>query len=78
MNNNATKTIIFPELTANLLLDGCTLVDNIFADLWNQMGITAKMKRMGFTKRSGTAPNQLVYCLMLWVCVAANRKLTHL
>jgi len=45
MNNSATKTIIFPELTANLLYDGCTLVDNIFANLWNQMGTTAKMKR---------------------------------
>ncbi len=72
MNNNAPKTEIFPELTANLLRNECTLVDNMFADLWEQMGITAKMKRMGFSKRLGTAPHQLVYCLMLWVWLKAD------
>ena len=65
--NHGTKTIALPELTANLLRDGGCLIDNLFADLWKQMGMKARLDRIGFHKRSGTSANELVYCLMIWV-----------
>jgi hypothetical protein len=65
--NHGTKTIALPELTANLLRDGGCLIDNLFADLWKQMGMKARLNRIGFHKRSGTLAHELVYCLMIWV-----------
>ncbi len=43
-----------PALTADLLRDSGLLVDNLFADLWKQVGMDALLKRAGFGKRSGT------------------------
>ena len=65
--NHGTKTIALPELTANLLRDGGCLIDNLFADLWKQTGMKARLNRIGFHKRSGTSAHELVYCLMIWV-----------
>ena len=65
--NHGTKTIALPELTANLLRDGGCLIDNLFADLWKQMSMKARLDRIGFHKRSGTSAHELVYCLMIWV-----------
>ncbi len=40
--NHGTKALEFPDLTANLLRDGSCLIDNLFADLWKQMGMKAR------------------------------------
>ena len=48
--NHGTKTIALPELTANLLRDGGCLIDNLFADLWKQTGMKARLDRIGFHK----------------------------
>ena len=65
--NHGTKALELPDLTANLLRDGGCLIDNLFADLWKQMGMNALLKRLGFHKRSGTPSNELVFALMIWV-----------
>lgn len=65
--NHVTKTTVLPDLTANLLREGGCLIDNLFADLWKHMGMKARLNRIGFHKRSGTAAHELVYCLMIWV-----------
>lgn len=65
--NYGAKAPGLPDLTANLLRDGGCLIDNLFADLWRQMGMKAKLKRLGFHKRSGTPSDELVFALMIWV-----------
>lgn len=65
--NHGTKATGLPDLTANLLRDGGCLIDNLFADLWKQVGMRSRLNRIGFHKRSGTPANDLVYCLMMWV-----------
>jgi len=65
--NHGIKSIALPDLTANLLRDGGCLIDNVFADLWTQLGMKAKLNRLGFHKRSGSPANEVVYALMVWV-----------
>lgn len=65
--NRDTKPKELPALTADLLRDNGLLVDNLFADLWKQVGMKTRLNRAGFRKRSGTPVHELVYCLMLWV-----------
>ena len=62
-----TKQTALPALTADLLRDRDGLVDNLFADLWRQVGMNTLLSRAGFHKRSGTPIHELVYCLTLWV-----------
>jgi hypothetical protein len=38
-------------LTADLLQSNSCLVDNLFADLWKQMGMKALLNKAGFSKR---------------------------
>jgi len=52
--NTATKNTELPTLTANLLDKGGYLADNLFADLWKQVGMKTLLNRSGFSKRSGT------------------------
>ena len=59
-------------LTADLLRDSGLLVDNLFADLWKQVGMKTLLNRAGFSKRSGTPMAELVYCLVLWVWLKAG------
>lgn len=68
-NESWHKSTGLPDLTANLLRDGGCLIDNLFADLWKQMGIKAKLKRLGFHKRLGTSSHELVFVLLVWVCL---------
>ena len=65
--NTATNTPELPALTANLLEKGGCLADNLFADLWKQMGIKTLLNRSGFKKRSGTPISEIIYILVLWV-----------
>lgn len=46
--NHGTKAMALPNLTANLLRDGGCLIDNLFADLWTQLGMKSKLNRLGF------------------------------
>ena len=62
-----TKPSALPALTAGLLRNNNCLVDNLFANLWKQMGMKTRLSRAGFHKRSGTPVHELVYCLTLWV-----------
>jgi len=43
------------------------LADNLFADLWKQVGMKTLLNRSGFSKRSGTPISDLVYILILWI-----------
>ncbi len=42
-------------------------MDNVFASLWKQMGMKTLFTRSGFKKRSGTAIDEVVYALSLWI-----------
>ena len=65
--NRDTNPLSLPSLTAHLLVNGVDLVDNVFADLWQQIGMKTLIGRAGFTKRSGTPAHAVVYGLLLWV-----------
>lgn len=67
-----TKLPALPALTADLLRDNGLLVDNLFADLWKQVGMDALLKRAGFGKRSGTPIPRLAFSLVLWVWLKAG------
>jgi len=56
-----------PDLSANLLREQGCLIDNLFAQLWQQVNMKTLLSRAGFSKRSGTSIDELIYCLMLWV-----------
>jgi SRSO17 transposase len=65
--NTATKNTGLPALTANLLEKGGYLADNLFADLWKQVGMKTLLNKSGFSKRSGTPISDLIYILILWI-----------
>jgi len=60
--NQATQA----SLTAHGLHNKSCLVDNLFVELWKQIGMKTLLARAGFKKRSGTPISDLVYLLMLW------------
>ncbi len=70
--NHDTKQSALPALTADFLRSSGCLVDNLFADLWKEVGMTALLTRIGFQKRSGTPVNEVMFCLMLWVWLKAT------
>jgi hypothetical protein len=65
--NHDTKQSALPALTSDFLRSSGNLIDNLFADLWKQVGMKTLLSRSGFQKRSGTPTNELMYCLLLWV-----------
>jgi len=65
--NTATKNPVLPALTEDLLEKGGYLADNLFADLWKQVGMKTLLNCSGFSKRSGIPISDLVYILILWV-----------
>ncbi len=46
--NTATNNTSLPALTANLLEKGGCLADNLFADLWKQIGMKTLLHNSGF------------------------------
>jgi len=48
--NNASK---LAALTVDLLQKNGILIDNIFANLWKQLGMKTILHQVGFNKRSG-------------------------
>lgn len=65
--HRATKMTELPALTVDFLHHSGLLMDNVFASLWKQMGMKTLLNRAGFKKRSGTAIDEVVYALSLWI-----------
>ncbi len=70
--NHDTTASVFPALTSDFLRNSDQLIDNIFADLWKQVGMKTLLARCGFHKRSGVAVNPIMYCLTMWVWLKSN------
>jgi len=71
MDRDAADALL-PTLTAPLLAGGTELIDNRFARLWKQLGMPARLRQAGFSKHSGTAADELVYHLILWIWLKAD------
>ena len=65
--NHTSKLTALPTLTTDLLLESGVLIDNVFAKLWEQVGMKTLLHRSGFTKRSGLPIHEVVYTLSLWL-----------
>jgi len=70
--NHGTTACAFPALTSDFLRNCASLIDNIFADLWKQVGMKTLLARCGFRKRSGIEVNAVLYCLTMWVWLKSN------
>jgi SRSO17 transposase len=70
--NHDTTTCALPALTSDFLRGSHSLIDNIFADLWKQVGMKTLLQRCGFFKRSGVEVNSVLYCLTMWVWLKSN------
>jgi len=53
--NHDTNTGALPELTSDFLRSSHNLIDNVFADLWKQIGMHTLLNQSGFQKRTGVA-----------------------
>ena len=47
--NHTSKLTVLPALTTDLLQDSGILIDNVFATLWQQIGMKTPLNRSGFT-----------------------------
>ena len=65
--NSASKLPTLPALTVDLLQESGILIDNVFAKLWQQMGMKTILRRAGFNKRSGLPIAEVIYTLSLWL-----------
>jgi len=65
--NRATKLTELPALTIDFLHHSGLLMDNLFASLWKEIGMKTLLNRAGFKKRSGTAIDEVIYTLFLWL-----------
>jgi SRSO17 transposase len=65
--NHTSKRTELPVLTSDLLLKSGVLIDNLFALLWQQVGMKTLLNRAGFNKRSGTPIHEVIYTLSLWL-----------
>jgi hypothetical protein len=65
--NRATKIMELPALTVDLLETNGVLIDNVFANLWREIGMKTILNRVGFKKRSGTPMSDVMFSLMLWL-----------
>ena len=70
--NHDTTACAFPALTSDFLRSSDSPIDNIFADLWKQVGMKTLLERCGFRKRSGVEVNPILYCLTMWVWLKSN------
>jgi len=65
--NYVTKLPALPALTVDILQERGILIDNVFAKLWQQVGMKTILRRAGFNKRSGLPIVEVVYTLSLWL-----------
>ena len=63
---NDTKEGVLPPLIGDVITDQKHCIDNLFADTWKELKFNARIKRAGFTKRSGIAITEAVFLLLLW------------
>jgi SRSO17 transposase len=68
--HRATKLPELPALTRDFLQQSGLLMDNVFASLWQQVGMKTLLSRTGFKKRSGAPIHEVIYVLVLWVWLA--------
>jgi hypothetical protein len=50
-----------------------TLIDNVFASLWWEIGMKTILSRAGFNKRSGTPISDVIFGLMCWRRLKINQ-----
>jgi hypothetical protein len=65
--NRAAKIIELSALTVDLPKAGGLLIDNVFADLWREIGMKTVISRAGFNKWSGTPMSDVMFSLVLWL-----------
>ncbi len=65
--HRATKMTALPALTVDLLQTNGLLIDNVFASLWQLIGMKTLLSRASFTKCSDTPIHEVMYTLVLWV-----------
>ncbi len=63
---NDTKDGALPPLIGDVITDQKHYIDNLFADTWKELKFNARIKRAGFTKRSGIAITEAVFLLLVW------------
>ena len=71
-----TSQTSLPSLTSGFLTETQTLADNLFADLWRSLGLSALLTKLGYRKRSGLAAPQIVYLLLMWVWVGRESSIS--
>ncbi len=62
---NATNSTALPSQIGELLKDDKFYIDNIFADAWKFLKVNSQLAVAGFSKRSGTEVEEVVFLLML-------------
>jgi SRSO17 transposase len=65
--NHTSKQPVLPALTVGFLQQSDILIDNVFAKLWQQIGMKTILNRAGFNKRSGIPIGEVIYTLSLWL-----------
>jgi len=70
--SSATKTLNLPSLTADLLTQVNLNIDNTFSSTWKHIGFNMMLRQAKFSKRSGTPASDVVYLLILWVCLKVD------
>ena len=55
-----------PSLVEGAFADDAPYLDNLFAQTWQQLGLSRWLKRSGFRKRSGIDVTQTVFVLLVW------------
>ncbi len=63
---NGTREGVLPTLIGDVITDRKHYIDNLFADTWKTLKINARIKKAGFTKRSGIDITEGVFLLLLW------------
>ncbi len=69
---NDTKEDALPPLIGDVITDQKHYVDNLFADTWKTLKFNARIKRAGFTKRSGIDITEAVFLLLLWKWITVS------
>ncbi len=63
--NNAANSTALPSQIGVLLQDKKLYIDNTFADTWKSLKVNSQLAAAGFSKRSGTGVEEVVFLLMI-------------
>ncbi len=61
--NNATDSTALPSQIGDLFKDKKHYIDNIFADTWKSLKVNSQLATAGFSRRSGTRVEEVVFLL---------------